>query len=199
MNTIIFVAGKKQAGKDTFSKFFVEKGFEKLAFADELKDQLTDFLDIIFPSPNHIFFDSNKEEVFVMENAKGQLMSKRMLMQWYGQMMKDSFGQYYWVEKVIDQINDNTYFPIEGNIIISDCRFPYEIDIIKERFKDKYKFFTVYIEKDSDYIDKDISETSLSPYEYNFDMIVYNNFGLDKLEQSANEVMNRIRSIDYNI
>jgi len=191
-HTIIIVSGKKQSGKDTFCSFvneFAPSIFSKLAFADSLKISLQKFLKFNFDIsvPLDSFYLNEKKEKKLSNYSK--ISSLRVAMQWFGQMMKENFGEDFWVKKVISQIELHP-----GNCVISDARFPYEIEGIKNAFLNKeYNIYSIRINRKSSLVDSDISETALDekPITY-FDFTIDNNGTFDEFEESCRKILTEI-------
>lgn len=186
MKNIIILSGKKQSGKDTFAKFF-NKRWCKFAFAWEVKNQLYTFLADILDIPvDNIYMYDNKDNKLRITLADGTEWTNRQALQWYGQMMKQQFGQNYWANKII---NDLKFAGSKQDYILTDCRFPYEADGIKEAFQDKFKITTIYINRLTGLVDNDISENSISPENYKFDFVVDNNGSLEDLKKEYERIM----------
>lgn len=189
MKHIIILAGKKQTGKDIFSSFFIKDGYFILAFAKALKFQLFHFLcGLLNVASSKVDLNYNKESNLGITLSDGTEWTNRKALQWYGQVMKQQFGQNYWVDKVIDEI-----MTIEKNggnkFVITDCRFIYEMEGIKNEFELDYKITTVYLKRNNGLFDDDISENSINENNYNFDFVIDNNGGIEDLEKQYQKIM----------
>ena len=114
---VLGIAGVAKVGKDTFCahviKLLEEKGFKskRLAFADELKNDLKDFL-------------LAKTGVNVYTTDPVSKESIRPLMVEYGKLMREMTKGKYWVNKVKQEVENN--FKNKFISIISDVRYPNE-------------------------------------------------------------------------
>lgn len=189
---LVLISGKKQSGKNTLAGFFVEKSFIEIAFADALKVQLCDFVFNTFgiDIPLNYFYDNEKKEelvdIFYSDKTQATI---RTLMQKYGQMMKELFGEMYWVNKVVERLKDN-YEDIDRGIVISDARFIYEIEGIKKELGSLFNIHTIRINRgDIENSDPDISETHLDD-NGQFNFIIENNYGIKELKESFESIYN---------
>lgn len=185
MNNLIIFSGKKQVGKDTFASFFIK--YNKIAFADELKDQLCNYFDYVlgvYPRIHIKDFWNNKDKIVNYPFKNGECKTIRFWMQWYGQLMKKHFGKYYWIDYVVDMCKIwNKEF--KDDIIILDARFPQEIDRVKKLLSGYFNIKTVRIIRNTKYEDedKDISEIALDKKENSYwDFIIENNGSLKDLK-----------------
>lgn len=118
---IIGLCGLARSGKDTFFRFCESLNFNqnpsiRLAFADQLKFELDDFLLKNFKIS--AFTENSFEKEIIRPTLVGYGMSKR----------KSSNGM-YWVKKLETEIikKEKTH-----NCFITDVRFPNEVDEIKK-------------------------------------------------------------------
>ena len=197
---LILLCGKKQVGKSTFASFFEEKSsgeYINLALADELKAQLKSFFYFSLDVSSDLldfYTPEKKEKSLGLKLADGSYMTVRKALQWYGQMMKQTFGQNYWVDKLTqDIINSDNYF--FRNIIISDCRFKYEIEELQENFYDRDIFIVKIIRPEIKNGDNDVSETDLDdlPDDF-FDIIMCNDSTEDYFLNSIENIYNYINN-----
>ena len=183
---MILLSGKKQSGKDTFAKFFCNDGYIKFAFADELKFQLRRFLIFVLGvDTSKVDFENNKETGLGLYLQDGKEITNRMAMQMYGQEMKKIAGLNYWVKALTKIIKLES----KNNIVITDCRFKYELGGMYDAFEDKYNIYSVRINRTNKFgeEDKDISETDLDSYD-GFDFYVQNDGTLEDLEQEYKRI-----------
>jgi hypothetical protein len=106
---LIGVIGKARAGKDTFAQHFISRGYMRLAFADELKREVSEWLGI---TPQEL--EKNKEKFRTVLQYRGAAMRIRD---------KD-----YWLN-LVKRRRSNAY--IGSRFIISDVRYTNEADWIK--------------------------------------------------------------------
>jgi len=186
---VLLLSGKKCVGKDTFSNIICRTSkrsnipFYRLALADELKEQLIEITaGLVRRLPNvggipDYFLKPELKEVPICDltfRDSGKAFTARNLMQWYGQVIKATFDELIWVNLllqhwVFQDIN-------KCNIVITDCRFKYELEELKNNLQDKFDVITVRIKRTTGLIDSDISETDLDSLEDSyFDYILENN------------------------
>jgi hypothetical protein len=129
---IIGITGKKYSGKDTLGSFFVKNhGHEQIAYADALKDAVK----CIFDFDDEQLYGSRKEEV---DEFWGK--TPRQVLQFIGtdlfrnhiNELMPSVGKDIWVyvvkRKIMNKIKKNP----EARFVITDARFPNEVDVIKQ-------------------------------------------------------------------
>lgn len=129
---IIGLAGLIGSGKNTAADHLVKKhGFTQLSFAGAVKDSLS----VIFHWDRSLLegntiesrqwretVDSYWEKKLGIKN-----FSPRMAMQVIGtDVLRDNFHPYIWVYSLEKKMID-----LSGNLIISDCRFPNEIGMLR--------------------------------------------------------------------
>ena len=192
MKTIILLSGKKESGKSTAAGILSESGFIEQSFAAELKNQLFVFTKYVLGSPDITYDHFQKQElknipISIPYVEKG--ITPRYIMQVYGtEVMRTLFNDNYWVDTVIGKIKEsNSEFHV-----VSDCRFPNEIDRIKEKFSFlSDKVFSVRIIRGENSLDTHPSETALDNYT-KWDFMIMNNFSLDHFIADINEMKKRI-------
>ncbi len=128
---VIGCSGYARSGKDTFvkvaSKILRENGYttSKLAFADELKNEVQQMLDI-----NH--FNLNVKTDDTTEKNK-----IRPLLVWWGCARRNLGDEKYWVDKIDKQIENESWIHVNDPkhvIFISDVRFPNEATWLHEKW-----------------------------------------------------------------
>jgi hypothetical protein len=133
---IVGVIGFAGSGKGTVSDILVNKyGFHKFAFADVLKDTVS----VMFDWPRHLLEGDTDESRKFREtiddfwderlfDTLGKSVTPRYILQLMGtEAGRDVFGEDIWVSTLERRIRG-----IE-NVVISDVRFPNEIDFIKRK------------------------------------------------------------------
>lgn len=132
---VIGIAGYARCGKDTFVKIAIDlltkNGYrsQRFAFADMLKDEVTDML------VDYSFVGRVKTDDPVVKTQM------RPLMVWWGcQRRYESVGGLYWVNEVDRQLSKwNDCASRDGHIgsgvaLVSDVRFPNEAKWIHEKW-----------------------------------------------------------------
>lgn len=130
---IIGIAGFKSSGKDTIAEYLInEYGFKRLSFASAVKD----ILSIMFSWPRDKLEGLTKEDREWREmvdpwwSKKLQMpeLTPRFVMQYIAtDLFRNHFNQDIWINIVEKQLEENKY----TNIVITDCRFQNEINMIK--------------------------------------------------------------------
>lgn len=139
--TKIGIVGFKNSGKDSLANQFINIGYEKYAFADSLKDVLSATFgwERSLLEGDTIESRNWREEPDIWWEEKlnwcDQLNFKsvfprftpRVAMQLVGtDVFRKYFNDNLWILSLENKIRNKT------NIIISDCRFPNEIKMIKD-------------------------------------------------------------------
>ncbi len=190
MKRLVLLSGKKRTGKDTLANYFKDEGFAQLAFSDALKRQLYTYLTDVVDVPVE-WSDFYKAKTTKIGNKFSEEEKElRSWLQHYGQFAKLMFGKYYWSDIVVDSIK-RLY--TRSDIIISDARFPYELERIKSLLDSSYDIFTIRIKRNTGYEDNDISETALDHLDDSlFDFVVDNNGTLEDLKRKYLEIAPKI-------
>jgi hypothetical protein len=130
---IVGVTGRKFNGKDTIAIYLKEKyGYEMLAFAKTLKD----ICEIGFGFTDEQLYGSQKE----VPDEKWYGLTPRQILQFVGtNLFRDhmselspNFGQDFWLICVQNKIKCLCEQNNNACIVISDVRFPNEIDMIRK-------------------------------------------------------------------
>ena len=117
---IIGIAGKAGSGKDTIAESLVEQeGFTRFAFADPLKNSVSNLFGIPLQHLNHRV---SKETV----NETWQ-KSPRQLLQWLGDSVRSDISKDFFVVLMAERIN------VSGaqKVVISDVRYEQEARFIR--------------------------------------------------------------------
>lgn len=132
---VIGVGGFARSGKDTFVKIskqvLKEHGFSsiKLAFADELKEEIDPFL----------------KENYGISAWTDDTEEKRIIRPFlvaHGCGKRQQTNGAYWVDK-IDKLIENVHFN-EDVIFISDCRFPNEVKWVHDKWNGWFVHLSKY-------------------------------------------------------
>lgn len=129
---LVAINGTIGSGKDTFSQVFIEEGYQRVSFAETLKDAVS----AIFGWNREMLEGNTTELRTIRETPDAYWSSKlerdvtpRWVLQNLGtDVLRRHFHDNIWVfslEKKIRDLGDQ-------NIIITDCRFPNEIKMIRE-------------------------------------------------------------------
>lgn len=128
---IVAINGTIGSGKDTFSQVFIDAGFHRMSFATTLKDAVS----VIFGWDRTMLEGHTKEARIERETVDKYWSSKlgfdvtpRWVLQNFGtDVVRRHFHDNTWVFSL-----ENKMRKIDGNIIITDCRFPNEIKMLRE-------------------------------------------------------------------
>ena len=131
---IIGICGFQGAGKDTMANILIEKyGFIKFSYASTLKDVIS----ILFGWPRQLLEGDTTESRIWRETVDDWWSAKldipqltpRMVMQKIGtDLFRKHFNENIWIYIVEKKIMD---IGLSKNIIITDCRFPNEIELLR--------------------------------------------------------------------
>jgi hypothetical protein len=135
---VIGFAGKKRSGKDTAATLFAEKatfrGYRvvRRAFADALREEAATAL---APSMMRQFDTRDLAEItqkIIAEmNDDDKKHHYRLLLQWWGTEFRRKEDDSYWLKQMDDWLNLYAYRPTPTLVLITDVRFPNEVDYIK--------------------------------------------------------------------
>ena len=133
MKKIIGVCGLKGAGKDTIGDIICKNddSFVKMSFADTLKDITA----ILMGWDRKLLQGDTIESREWREKADdywsdkfGKMITPRIILQELGtNVLRNQFLQSIWVDSLQKKLME-----IDKNVVITDVRFPNEIDMIKE-------------------------------------------------------------------
>ena len=216
---IIAIVGWQGSGKDTIADFLVNSyGFRRDSFARTLKDAVS----IIFGWDRELLEGRTKEsrawrekvdEWWANKLNTPHLTPRWILQQWGTEVCRKGFHNDIWVASLENKLRKTT-----DDIVISDCRFPNEIESLRSigakiiwvergdrpiwydwavnynRCQDKEHKLTMRI----------ISELEESPFKYRihesewawigseFDFIIDNNGTLQDLSNNVQDVLKQI-------
>lgn len=121
---IIGLSGKKYTGKTEIEKFLKEKyKYDSIAFADPIKDTI----ELWYPGlKREYLYDPELKEKKV-EELYGN--TPRQIMQRVGDLVRNHFDKDFWVKIVKGKISK---LNAKQNIVVSDIRFPNELEMLNE-------------------------------------------------------------------
>lgn len=200
---IIAVSGKARAGKDLLASIAAPHGFKKLAFADPLKERVRKDFGLSLEQTDGALKEAvtnyQKPPYGLDDMYHTRYWTPREIMIEYGQFFRQ-FDKNFWVNQVINTIcKENTLVQLatfkESNYIITDCRFPNEIEALRN-----IGSFTVRLERHSDRDNlvsdatkSNISETALDDYkEWDFKLDAENNKTPEDLKRFFSLVLDQI-------
>lgn len=170
---IVGITGKKRHGKDSLATFFIGKGFERLSFADPIKLACKE----IFNFTDQQLFGDEKESVDPFWDTTPrkifQYVGTDLFRNQIGKIMPE-IGEKIWIKVMENRINSCN----SKNIVISDVRFPDEVEMIKKMGGIILKVTRPSLEDEKDtHISEDIDRLKA-------DCVVLNNGTLDYLYTS---------------
>lgn len=146
--TLIVLCGYKGSGKDTVGEWLVENhGYTRLAFADAVKDTSANVLGL----ERSLFYDLETKDKLLEEYNK----TPRDITIIVGQTFKQ-ISDNIWAKRVTDQIQNEWKVEPQKKFVITDCRFPVELNTTK-----KLGGKSLWINRFDKPSSTDVSETSM--------------------------------------
>jgi hypothetical protein len=202
---IIGVCGFQSSGKDTITEYLIkEKGFIKLSFASAVKD----IISIMFDWPRDKLEGLTREDRIWREqidpwwSKKLNIpdLSPRYTMQYIGtDLFRKHFHTDIWVKIIENKIHNYLHENNKQNIIVSDCRFENEINMIIQLggkiiqiHREPPSWFYKY--RDGEYPEKIkfIHKSELEWIRCHRDYDIENNDTIEKLYQNVSEIIKYI-------
>lgn len=193
---IIGVSGKARSGKNIFAEFLAEQLFKRfgqsyvlMAYAHELKCMVQREFDL---SWEQLWGDDKEKE----DKRYRKWTEKDEEVYWTGREIMQAYGEFYrsidwnfWVKKLFDVIEEKEY----NNVIVTDVRYPNEVDPILEKGGHHIR---VTREVESKIHGKrHSSETSLDGG-HKIDFSISNNGTLEDLQNTATEIANALIKLE---
>jgi len=173
---IVGITGRKFNGKDTLGKYFINLGYEKLAFADALKEACR----CIFGFNDEQLYGEKKEEEDefwkVTPRTVLQFVGTELLRNQLSTIMPE-LGHDIWVEVIKKKILDNP----DKRFVITDVRFPNECELIK-----KLGGTLIRVTRKSANTKIDVHESELEIEKLNVDININNDESIDQLYKNIN-------------
>ena len=180
---IIGITGKKFSGKDTLGNYFVEKyGFEKIAYADTLKEAVL----VIFDFDDEQLY-GNKKEILddfwkITPRQALQFIGTDLFRNHIHELIPDIKKDIWiWVvkRKIASQLKKNP----NKKFVITDIRFPDELQAVKD-----LGGITIKIQRDNISCDAHESEILIDNLETEY--VFVNNKTKDDLYKCVIDVLN---------
>lgn len=169
---LIGIIGKKESGKDTFGDYLVKNyQFQKYSFALPLKKVCKE---LFLLDDTQLVDHTLKETIDIRWN-----MTPRQMLQKVGtDLIRNNINEDFWIKHFHFWYKQN-----KGNIVITDCRFQNEVDIIKE-----LGGIIIKLNRKTNGIDQHISENvdTLNNIDYTID----NNETKQVFYQKIDELLN---------
>ena len=182
---IIMLSGYMKSGKDTAGDHLCSKyGFKRFAFADVLKDEISEIYNI---ERSILDTQEGKSQIFhtcntSTKNCQCNITIRKILIN-HGQERRAQDIN-YWVNKVLNSITKNA--TSTQRFVITDWRFENEYYRMKEYSNTSVVSWRIDRWNDIPY--QDVTETQLD--HFNFDIIIQNKQDLDELYKNIDNAMN---------
>lgn len=190
---IVVISGKARAGKDTLGEIMKQKFTENyftMAYANELKRTCREAFDL---SREQLWGDLKEvpdkryRKKLDYDADAPVYWTPREILQYMGTEAYRAIDNDFWVKQLFKYVDRNNL----KNVIITDARFPNEIDAATERGGVHIK---IQREAEGAAQGKEhASETSLDKYD-NADYIVDNNGTIAELEAIAEQIIKEIEN-----
>lgn len=191
---IIGVSGKARSGKNVFAEMLAEelhkrtgKAYVMMAYADELKNMAQKEFDLSWGSLWGEEKETEDKRYPKWPDGEGH-WTGREIMQFLGESFR-KIDPDFWSKKLFRTIEEKEY----ENVIITDVRYPNEVDPVKER--EGYHIRVSRPNADKVHGAGHSSETSLdAPYKVDFTIV--NSGTLDDLRKLASDIANGITQLE---
>jgi hypothetical protein len=121
---IIGLTGYAQAGKDSVANILVEHyGYTRVAFADPIRELLYQTNPAVKDGGYRV---QGVVDGYGWDVAKTAFPEVRNMLQSLGVGARKTFGDMFWVQQALRQVNS------EGNFVIADVRYPNEAKAIRD-------------------------------------------------------------------
>lgn len=130
---LVGIVGFAGSGKDTVADMLIERGFVKDSFAKTLKDAAS----VLFGWDRSLLDGTTIEsrnwreipDTYWAKETNNKEFTPRLALQLLGtEAIRETFAQNFWVSTVIKRYIENGF----KNTVITDCRFPNEINAIRD-------------------------------------------------------------------
>lgn len=200
---IILISGKKQSGKNSIGAFIEELSenpnhIETFAFADVLKNMASDFFyDVLnidgYVEHHNYEKDSFKNKVIPYKYNERKCTYRKFLQYFGTDFMRELFSDNLWVDNIIDHIKHNLHYTADSMFIITDTRFPNEIERVQKELGKKCDIISLRVERPSLLVNENahISETALD--DYFFDYTIVNDGTKKELKEKVKEFLEGLK------
>jgi hypothetical protein len=178
---LLGLTGKKRSGKSTATDHLIQTyGFEEVSWAWPLKEIIGK--ELFGLTDAQLYGESADRERVIPEWD----MSSRKILQVVGTDLFRQVWPDFWVKVGMRRIHKLISEDPERRIVVSDCRFPNEFDIIKELGGTTIRI----VRKELASTDDHLSETALDDYEPDYTIV--SGEGVDKLKRMVDLYMSHI-------
>jgi hypothetical protein len=192
---IIGLYGAQGSGKDTIANIMVAKhGFVKISFASALKDVVS----ILFSWPRDMLEGDTTESRLWRETEDPDWSQKtgitgfspRKALQYVGtDLMRNQLYANIWTHIVENRISMILEANNNAKIVITDCRFLNEIEMLKKFRAKRIDVFIIKVERPSTKIEEQNHMSETQYLEHKIDMTLINNSTIEALETSLEWVL----------
>lgn len=121
MSKIIMLCGYAQSGKDTVAQMLRERGYDRLAFADPIRNALYTLDPLVTESGLTVSDIVDKSGWDVAKVAYPEI---RRLLQVLGtEVAREQWSDSFWVDLAFNKMDP------DRDYVITDCRFPNELSV----------------------------------------------------------------------
>jgi len=184
---VVGLTGKAGVGKDTVGDYLIEQyGFKKESFAAPLKRLVGD----IFGVTENLLNPVTQEDRDLREQPLDGWgdWSARGLLQYIGtEMFRTHIDKDVWVKSLANRIaycGDERY-------VITDIRFPNELDIFKEKFDDNFVSITIKRSGCDGNTSGGIKAHASESHDFETDHIVHNDGTFEDLYEILDNIISR--------
>jgi hypothetical protein len=141
---VVLISGRKQSGKDTAAKEFIKRGYCKIAFAKVLKEMSATIVSKLLGKKikakdfEKSEFKNARIDSNLFPNIKG--IRNRAFLQLFGtEFMRKHIHPDIWVYLTVHAIEKAWVKGNRTKFVITDCRYPNEIEVFTEELKKYFK------------------------------------------------------------
>lgn len=176
---LVGICGKAGSGKDTIGDYLVEKhNFKKIALADPIKRLVKD----VFALDDHTVYDRVAREQ-PLDRWEGWTVRK--LLQYIGtELFRENIDDSVWVKSLWYKIQDDK----ENNYVVTDVRFPNELQYFKDNAKDG-EFLAIKVIRDGYDGEVGLAGHASEAYDLEGDVEIYNNHTMEELYNNVDYVL----------
>ena len=172
---IIMISGKARSGKDTLADFLIKDLEEKNKKV--CKVQIGQY--IKYYAMKYFGWDGEEET-----------KPRDLLIHLGTDIIRNKIDPNFHINRLIQDIEVLSYF--YDTFIVSDVRFPVEIEKVKEKYND---VLTIKIERESTELTEsqkaNITETALDSFN-DYDIVIDNNGTLEELQEKATSIIQKV-------
>jgi len=180
---IIGLSGYARAGKDQVGQALVKRGWIRVSFADQIRQGLYLLNPLVSGSKRLV----EAVDQYGWETAKTAFPEIRELMQRMGgEFGRDFLGENTWIELTLKNA------PVGSNIVVTDCRWPNEAEIIKNMGGQMWRVKR----PDNSPANSHPGEVALD--NFSFDLVINNDGSISDLEIQVGTALNELKLSNSN-